>query len=123
MVMMRGDIELGSPIDRLIIAIVQDFDAEKLLSNLSAHGFGATRVASTGGYLRAGNSTLLLGVSAAEVGTCLAVLRNLCQARPDRPAMDPCPELTELYASGISHSTVGGGVAFIATVERHERYE
>jgi uncharacterized protein YaaQ len=110
-------------IDRLIIAIVQDFDADRLLGSLSAHGFGATRVASSGGYLRAGNSTLLLGVPASQVRTCLSLLSSLCQARPDRPITDPSPELTELYASGISHATISGGVAFIATVVRHERFE
>lgn len=111
------------PIDRLIIAIVQDFDADRLLGGLSASGFRATRVASTGGYLRAGNSTLLLGLPAGEVRTCLKLLRTLCQTRSDRPISDPSPELTELYASGISHVTIGGGVAFIATVVRHERFD
>jgi uncharacterized protein YaaQ len=111
------------PIDRLIFAIVQDFDADRLLSGLSAHGFRATRVASTGGYLRAGNSTLLLGVPAAEVPACLALLSRICQPRLDRPLNDPSPELTELYASGISHATIGGGVAFIAAVSRHERFD
>lgn len=114
---------MSPPIDRLIVAIVQDFDADELLRGLSAHGFLATRVASTGGYLRAGNSTLLLGVPSSEVSTCLSLLSNLCQTRQDRPAIDPSPELAELYASGISHPTVGGGVAFIARIARAERFE
>lgn len=120
---MRGETVFMPPIDRLIIAIVQDFEADRLLSSLSARGFRATRVASSGGYLRAGNSTLLLGVPAGDVASCLSLLSNLCQVRPDRPISDPSPELTELYASGISHVTIGGGVAFIATVIRHERFE
>lgn len=114
---------MSLPVDRLIVAIVQDLDADKLLRSLSAHGFLATRVASTGGYLRSGNSTLLLGVPASEVSTCLSLLGNLCQIRQDRPATDPYPELAELYASGISHTTVGGGVAFIAKIARAERFE
>jgi uncharacterized protein YaaQ len=121
--MVRGDSDVEPAIDRLIVAIVQDFDADRLLTSLSAHGFRATRVASTGGYLRAGNSTLLIGVPASDVPTCLTLLSDLCQPRRDRPHSDPSPELTELYASGISHSTVGGGVAFIATVSRHQRFE
>jgi uncharacterized protein YaaQ len=121
--MVREDRDVGPVIDRLIVAIVQDFDADRLLRSLSAHGFRATRVASTGGYLRAGNSTLLLGVPASEVPTCLTLLSDLCQPRHDRPHGNPSPELTELYAAGISHTTVGGGVAFIATVSRHERFE
>lgn len=117
-----GGTSVPAPIDRLIVAVVQDFDSDKLLRGLSAHGFLATRVASTGGYLRAGNSTLLLGVPSSEVATCLSLLGNLCQSRQDRPAVDPSPELAELYASGISHTTVGGGVAFIARIARAERF-
>ena len=120
---MRGDSCLVPSIDRLIIAIVQDFDAGRLLGSLSASGFRATRVASSGGYLRAGSSTLLLGVPVGEVRACLALLSNLCQARPDRPISDPSPELAELYASGIARVTIAGGVAFIARVTRHERFD
>lgn len=79
-------------------------------------------MASTGGYIRSGNSTLLLGVAGADVAVCLSLLSTFCQDRQIRPAADPSPELTELYASGISYRTVGGGVAFIARVERYEQY-
>ena len=118
----HGVSRLVSPVDRLIIAIVPDFDLARLLRTLASRGFRATRVASTGGYLRAGNSTLFLGVAAGEVATCLSLLSSFCQNRQIRPATDPSPELTELYASGISYHTVGGGVAFIARVERYEQY-
>jgi uncharacterized protein YaaQ len=118
----RGDNRLESPVNRLIIAIVPDFDLDRLLRTLASRGFRATRVASTGGYLRGGNSTLLLGVAAEDVADCVAVLINFCQDRQIRPANDPSPELTELYASGISYHTVGGGVAFIARVDRYEHY-
>ena len=47
---------------KLIIAIVQDEDASKLLSKLMKNGFSATKLATTGGFLKAGNTTLLLGI-------------------------------------------------------------
>ena len=47
---------------KLIIAIVQDEDSSKLLSVLMQKGFGVTKLATTGGFLKAGNTTLLLGV-------------------------------------------------------------
>ena len=52
----------GGFIMKLIIAIVQDEDSSKLLSKLMQQGFGVTKLATTGGFLRAGNTTLLLGV-------------------------------------------------------------
>lgn len=47
---------------KLIIAIVQDEDASRLVSSLMNEGFGVTKLATTGGFLRAGNTTLLVGV-------------------------------------------------------------
>ena len=47
---------------KLIIAIVQDEDASRLVSNLMNEGYSVTKLATTGGFLRAGNTTLLLGV-------------------------------------------------------------
>ena len=45
---------------KLLIAIVQDEDASKLISTLMNEGYGVTKLATTGGFLRAGNTTLLL---------------------------------------------------------------
>ena len=47
---------------KLIIAIVQDEDAGRLVSALMDKGFGVTKLATTGGFLRAGNTTLISGV-------------------------------------------------------------
>ncbi|MBP3652308.1 MAG: cyclic-di-AMP receptor, partial [Clostridia bacterium] len=54
---------------KLIIAIVQDEDASRLVSKLMAEGFGATKLATTGGFLRSGNTTLLTGVDDDKLDT------------------------------------------------------
>ena len=46
---------------KLIIAIVQDEDAGHLVSALMEGGFGVTKLATTGGFLRSGNTTLISG--------------------------------------------------------------
>ncbi len=47
---------------KLIIAIVQDEDSSRLLTSLMNDGFGVTKLATTGGFLKAGNTTLMIGV-------------------------------------------------------------
>lgn len=47
---------------KLIIAIVQDEDTSRLVNQLMKNGYGVTKLATTGGFLRAGNTTLLIGV-------------------------------------------------------------
>ncbi|MGQ9510337.1 MAG: cyclic-di-AMP receptor [Thermaceae bacterium] len=52
---------------RLILAIVQDADAPGLTKALLEKGFRSTKLASTGGFLREGNTTLLLGVEGEQL--------------------------------------------------------
>ena len=63
---------------KLIIAIVRDVDAGPVTDQLVAHGHRVTRVASTGGFLRRGNVTLLTGVEQQHVQPVIDVLRDTC---------------------------------------------
>ena len=63
---------------KLIIAIVRDVDAGPVTDQLVAHGYRVTRVASTGGFLRRGNVTLLVGVEQQHVQPVIDVLRDTC---------------------------------------------
>ena len=46
---------------KLLIAIVQDEDAGELMQEFTKHKFQFTKLATTGGFLRAGNTTLIMG--------------------------------------------------------------
>lgn len=106
---------------KLIVAVVQDYDVDRLLSDVTAAGLGATRIASTGGYLRSGNATVLLGVADGDMARALEHLTAACGARIDRPEAGLAPDLPELYASGVAGLRLGGGVIFVVPVRRFER--
>ena len=61
---------------KLIIAIVQDEDTSRLVNALMKEGFSVTKLATTGGFLRAGNTTLLLGVDPYKYPEDLPVVRG-----------------------------------------------
>ena len=61
---------------KLILTIVNDQDAEAVLSELIDNEFRVTRIASTGGFLRRGNTTLLIGVEDEKVDQAIEVIRN-----------------------------------------------
>jgi uncharacterized protein YaaQ len=63
---------------KLIIAIVRDSDDRQVIESLVTHAYRVTRVASTGGFLRRGNVTLLIGVEADQVQPVLDVVRDAC---------------------------------------------
>ena len=67
---------------KLIIAIVRDTDDGPVVERLTGEGRRVTRVASTGGFLRRGNVTLLVGVEAEDVQPVIDSLRETCAAPP-----------------------------------------
>ena len=105
---------------KLIIAIVQDEDSSKLLSRLMQKGFGVTKLATTGGFLKAGNTTLLLGVEEERVDEAVQIVEAVCKSRKQMTT-------TTTAVSGITHGeyasfpvevTVGGATLFVLTVDQ-----
>jgi uncharacterized protein YaaQ len=66
---------------KLIIAILRDEDTEQVSQALITGGYRVTRIASTGGFLRRGSSTLMIGVEDEKVdGAMQTVQENLSQS-------------------------------------------
>ncbi len=107
---------------KLIVTVVQDKDAPRLIEDLVGAGFRATKLASTGGFLKEGNTTLLVGVQDDEVDKVLDIVRATCRSREQLVtpltssggAVDACvPYPVEVL--------VGGATVFVLDVERHVR--
>jgi uncharacterized protein YaaQ len=69
---------------KLIIAILRDVDNEPVSGALTSAGFRVTLVASTGGFLRRGSTTLLIGVDDEQLDAALSTIRTNC-APPSDP--------------------------------------
>jgi uncharacterized protein YaaQ len=68
---------------KMIIVIVRDHDADPVTQALTNENFRVTRIASTGGFLRSGIATLLIGVEDTDVDTAIRILeQNLSEAKP-----------------------------------------
>jgi len=61
---------------KMIIVIVKDHDADTLTQALTAGNFRVTRVSSTGGFLRSGVVTMLLGVEDDRVDSAMQTIRD-----------------------------------------------
>jgi uncharacterized protein YaaQ len=68
---------------KLIIAILKDEDNDAVSKALTEKSFRVTFIASTGGFLRSGRSTLLIGLDDEEVETALDIIRNNCK-KPEK---------------------------------------
>jgi uncharacterized protein YaaQ len=63
---------------KLIFAIVRDADSDSVTQALTSAEFRVTRVASTGGLLHRGMTTLLIGLEAEQVDAAIRVLHETC---------------------------------------------
>jgi uncharacterized protein YaaQ len=61
---------------KLIIAILRDADSDSVTQALTAAKFRVTRIASTGGLLRRGVATLLIGLEDEHVESAIQVIRK-----------------------------------------------
>ncbi|HHT15055.1 MAG: cyclic-di-AMP receptor [Christensenellales bacterium] len=104
---------------KLIIAIVQDEDASHLISTLMTEGFSVTKLATTGGFLKAGNTTLLIGIEDDQSEKCLGVIERLCKSRK-QIATTPITMggAAGMYTPYPIEVTVGGATVFMLDVER-----
>ena len=105
---------------KLIIAIVQDEDSSKLLSKLMQKGFGVTKLATTGGFLKAGNTTLLLGVEEDRIQEAVHIIETVCKSRKQMTS-------TTTTVTGLTHGeystypvevTVGGATLFVLSIDQ-----
>ena len=63
---------------KLVFIIVRDVDGDTVLQGLVDHGCRVTRVASTGGFLRHGNVTMMTGIEDEKVEEVIELLRSFC---------------------------------------------
>ena len=61
---------------KIILAVVRDIDSDPVINTLVNKGFRVTRLASTGGFLRRGNVTLLIGIDEDQVETLINLLKE-----------------------------------------------
>lgn len=107
---------------KLIVAVVQDYDCDRLLRALSAAGLRATRIASTGGFLRMGNTTVFMGVPENRVPQCVTILKESCRRRVQAPPPALIESLGLLTAGAFADVQLGGAVIFVKTISRFERF-
>lgn len=105
---------------KLIISIVSDQDAPSLLEELINKGYRATKLASTGGFLKEGNTTLLMGVTEEQVENIIAIIKHMCKIRQQViTPISPLPGPTESFGPLPLEVSAGGAAIFVLNIEKH----
>jgi uncharacterized protein YaaQ len=85
---------------KLIVAIIRDSDNEPVSQALIGSGFRVTRVASTGGFLRRGSTTLMIGVAEERVDEAIEIMRNTTV-----PPVEPGMKRATLFVLQVENFT------------------
>ena len=108
---------------KLVVAVVQDQDSNRLSNALTKNDFRATKLASTGGFLRSGNTTFLIGVDDSRVPKLMDLIRDNCRAREQMVApVSPMGGNADSYIPYPVEVEVGGATIFVLSIEQFQQF-
>ena len=105
---------------KLVMAVVGSDDSGKVVAALTKDGFSVTKLATTGGFLKAGNTTFIVGTDDDKVDQVIDIIAKQCCRRnelvPNTTTMD-----MGMFSAYPVEVTVGGSTIFVLNVERFEK--
>ena len=103
---------------KLIVAIVQDQDMPSFIDDLTEKEFRVTKLASTGGFLKSGNTTLLIGVEDEKTDEVIKIIEDNCKTREITTSLLTVSMPGDTYIPYPLEVKVGGATLFILDVEQ-----
>ena len=104
---------------KLVIAIVNDDDSDDLIDDLNEKKFGVTKLATTGGFLKAGNTTLIIGVDKEKLDEVIDIIKDICKKRKEMvTAPAPITGNAGLCMQYPIEIQVGGATIFVVDVDQ-----
>lgn len=123
---------------KLVLAIVSDEDSRKVTNELNSNGFRVTKLTSTGGFLKVGNTTLLVGIDDNKVNKVIEIIKKNTKSRKQaistssysygishhsalEPAfdLDPGAGINDILNPFVVEVIVGGSTIFVLNVEKY----
>ncbi|MGF2070133.1 cyclic-di-AMP receptor [Enterococcus casseliflavus] len=108
---------------KLIMTIVQDKDSNRLANEFIDANIRATKLSSTGGFLKAGNSTFIIGIEDDRVQDALELIKKTCQSRKQYVST---PMSLDISLDGqVPYPVeveVGGATVFVLPVDGFHQY-
>lgn len=100
---------------KLVYVIVRNVDSGDVTQALNKQGFYVTKLASTGGFLREGNTTLMIGTEEEQVDLVIDLVKSTCGPRKQ---IISHPVMPGEYAASNIVVNVGGATIFVMDVDK-----
>ncbi|NLM06224.1 MAG: hypothetical protein GX219_04815 [Tissierellia bacterium] len=107
---------------KLVICIIQDEDAPSLLADLMEKKYRTTKLSTTGGFLRSGNTTLLIGIDEDHLDDVLRLIDENGKTREITTSMIPMSLPGDGYVPYPIDVKIGGATVFVVDVEGFYRF-
>lgn len=107
---------------KLVWAVVQDNDALDLMDVLTEDGFRVTKLASTGGFLKSGNTTLMIGVETQMIDIVIKTIEDICKVR--KQSINSTTTMgvhADMFLSYPAEVQVGGATIFVTDVDKFKK--
>ena len=107
---------------KLLIAIVQDKDAHLLGDEFAQANIRATRLSTTGGFLKKGNTTFFIGTNDDKVEHAVGIIKENSKKRVEKEPTVPPTEMGEFFTPIMVDVLVGGATVFVLDIEQFEKF-
>ncbi len=104
---------------KLVLAVINDEDSHKLTEKLANAGYMATKLASTGGFLKTGNTTIFVGVQKDKVEDVINIISEQCKTNKQLSLLNPpASSIAEGFVPYPIEVTVGGATIFVLDIDQ-----
>ncbi len=103
---------------KLVFAIINYDDSQDVIGCLMEAGFSITKLATSGGFLKTGNVTILIGLDESRLDECFRIIRENSSTRSQ---IIPTGSDLGLFPTTPVQVEVGGATVFVLNVERFEK--
>ncbi len=107
---------------KLIIAIINNDDSSTVSSELTEHGFFVTKLSSTGGFLKRGNTTFLTGVDDQRVDECIQLIKENAHKRVVSEPVMSAAGMGEFMTPVMVDVAIGGATIFVLPIEASMKF-
>ena len=105
---------------KLIFAIVSNDDSSRVSKELTKNKYSVTKLATTGGFLMAGNTTFLIGTDDDRVDDVIRII-GMHSKKRTQMVTSSASYGVGMYTSFPVEAQVGGATIFVTNIERFEK--
>src|SRR5690625_2785543 len=108
---------------KLLITVIQDKNSNRLMNTLNYENFQTTKLATKGGFLKDGNTTLMIGCQDEHIEEALKIIKENCSQREQMVApISPMGGNADSYIPKPVKVEVGGATVFVLPIESFYRF-